>query len=708
MKPIKETNFNEAIVDIQLLDNDSIVVVDSNTTIRFLDKENFELTNGFKANIKHLRYKTKVVEFSPDGDYFATLSSDCKESRLYNTKTKKQIARMNRHQGEASCVGMDPTGRYMFSCGDDGKTFALDVKSGKLAFTLPVHVDTINDIVFTPNGQWVATASYDKKVSIFNIAMMTPKHKLKLHSSPIFKLQFLTKHRLFSVDKKSSGIIFDIYSGKIIKRLNGIHDDVTQVTTSMDGKFLFLGTNLGYILIYELEEYELLSRSYLKMNSTVTALVYDDDKDHLLIGTDKGSFLVYDIYSGVDDIKDLLQAKDYLGVEKKVEENPVLAYTQVYDMLESIWEKTLEQAKKYLEHGKRESAIKIFMNFKNIPKKNAIMNKVLRDYDEFDKFVQHVKQGKLPLAYSMINTHPLYKETKLYQDMEAQWKKAFTLARKYTMDPRGAETAKEILKPYRGVSDKTSKIQELFTQGEFYKRFKSALSKKDFKVVFDLIKQHPFLKEFPEYETLMNYADTIYIKAKKYIDEGETVPAVKILRVLIDFEGFEEEVSALVREIEQRQKFFNAVEEGDTVTAYNILDNAEELQYTDAGYKLYREWNDALTKANAEAVNGNVASIKEILAPYINISSKYMAIGTVFGWCYMMQLENAVRQKRTRSEIETGIKNYILSFGLQDQILSFFNIFKKYYPDSKINLELQSQGSLKMWRPSMIVNSILD
>jgi len=92
----------------------------------------------------------------------------------------------------------------------------------------------------------------------------------------------------------------------------------------------------------------------------------------------------------------------------------------------------------------------------------------------------------------------------------------------------------------------------------------------------------------------------------------------------------------------------------------------------------------------------------------MHISSKHMAIGTVFAWCYMVQLENAVKKKMDQSVIENGIKNYILSFGVQDQIESFFNIFKKYYPDSKLSLELQTKGSLSMWRPSMIVNSILD
>jgi len=74
----------------------------------------------------------------------------------------------------------------------------------------------------------------------------------------------------------------------------------------------------------------------------------------------------------------------------------------------------------------------------------------------------------------------------------------------------------------------------------------------------------------------------------------------------------------------------------------------------------------------------------------------------------MIQLEQAIKRKEDKHLIENGIKNYILCFGIQDQIESFFNIFMKYYKDSKLNLELQTKGSLSMWRPSMIVKSILD
>ena len=708
MKPIKHTNISEAVISIKILNDNTIVVVDKDTTVRYYDKEDFSLKNGFKAKITHKRYKTKVVEFSNDGEHFAVLSADCRESRLYNTQTKKMRAKVSRHQGEVSCVGIEPSGRYMFSCGDDGKTFVVDIKSGKLAFTLPPHADTINDIVFTKNAQWIATASYDRKVSIYNLAMMTPKHKIKIGSAPVVKLCFLTKHRIFCVDNRSSGSIFDIYSAKALKRLQGIHDDIRSAVATADGQFLFLGTNLGYVLVYELENYELLARSYIKLKTAITCLEFDEEYQTLILGTESGDIYFYDIYNGVHDLKTYLQTKKYSLIEKKIEENPILAYTKVYGMLESIWEKTFEQAKKFLEVGQQKKAMAILKGFTEIPSKNSLIQRVLKDYGEFEKFSNFVREGKLPLAYSMAQSHPLYKETKLFKQLEAQWKKTFLSARKYALDPRGMETAKEILKPYRGVSEKTKFIQELMTEGEVYKRFKNSLAKKDFKLVFDLVKKYPFLKEFPEYDTILKYADNLYIKSQKLIQAGDTVSALKFLRILKSFAGYEEEIELLMKEIESKKDFFDAVENDDFVTAYNILDENEELQDTPAGKKLQEKWQEDLDLAGSYASACNIEGVKETLQPYMKINSKYMAIATVFSWCYMMQLEQAIREKKTKQDIEHGIKNHILSFGLQDQIESFFNIFKKYYPDTKLNIELQPKGSLKMWRPSMIVDSILD
>ncbi|MDD2906538.1 MAG: hypothetical protein PHC74_09565 [Sulfurimonas sp.] len=708
MKPVQHINIKEPIILTKILDNGSLLVVDANTTIRYCNLKDFEAMGGFKANIKHMRYKNEVLAFSSDSNYFAVISSDEREAKLYDVTTKKATAKMNRHQGEVSSIAIDAKNRYMLSGGDDGKTFATDINSAKLAFTLPIHVDTVNDIVCSANGNWIATASYDKKISLFNIATMTPKEKFKGHAAPVMKLKFIANNRLVSVDKNANAFVWSVYSGKILSRLQGVHDDVTRIVTSKDNQFLFLGTTLGYIIAYDLKSYELLSRNFIKVSSSITALEFDGTTNHLIIGTEKGDLLSYDIYEGEMLLHELLSERKYDDIIKQSDINPFLAYTKIYELVANLWDKTLAKAKLYLEKGDKKTAMKLFDNFKAIPSKNAIIQKILFEYTDFDKFLLFAQQEKYPLAYGLANAHPIYKESKVYKVLESRWKKAFALAQKFTMEPKGADKAKEVLAPYRGISEKTKFIQDLLTQGEVYKRFRVSISQKDFIIAFELIKQHPFLMEFEEYELLMRYADTLYIKSQEFIKNGDTHSAVKMLRILSDFSDFTEEVKTLMTEIETKEKFFKAVKENDMVLAYNFLDKIEDLQETVDGKILQAQWNEDLARASEFASQGSVKGVFEVIKPYIKVHSKFMSFATLLGWCYMVQLEDAIKLKKEKALIENGIKNYVLNFGIQDQIENLFTIFMKHYPDSKLSLDLLAKGSLSMWRPSMIVKSILD
>ena len=109
-----------------------------------------------------------------------------------------------------------------------------------------------------------------------------------------------------------------------------------------------------------------------------------------------------------------------------------------------------------------------------------------------------------------------------------------------------------------------------------------------------------------------------------------------------------------------------------------------------------------------DAIEGDINGVEKSFEKYITISSKYTLLATVYGLCYMVQLEEAMNQKVSRSELENGIRNYMLSFGLQDQIENLFKQFKSHYPESKLTLDHLTRGSIKMWRPSMIVASILE
>jgi len=437
-------------------------------------------------------------------------------------------------------------------------------------------------------------------------------------------------------------------------------------------------------------------------------LEFDKQKQHLIIGTQEGDILFYDIYQGEEKLHNFLKLKDFEAIQKEVEQNPILKYTKIYNLVSNLWETTLKKAKIALENDDKKTAVALFKHFKNIPSKNSIMKNVMLEYVDFKHFAMFAKQGKLALAYGLASKHPMYKDSRLYKALEVNWKKTFEHAQRYALDPKGAQKAQEILAPYRGISEKTKLIKELLTQGEVYKRFRISIGQKDFRIAFELIKLNPFLKEFKDYENLIKYADTLYIKSKLLINNGDTHSAIKLLRVLEDFTDFREEVEELILEIESRQKFFNAIEEEDIPLAYNLLHKCEALQDTEDGQKLQQEWNSDLSMANRYAIEGDINGVEKSFEKYITISSKYTLLATVYGLCYMVQLEEAMSQKVSRSELENGIRNYMLSFGLQDQIENLFKQFKSHYPESKLTLDHLTRGSIKMWRPSMIVASILE
>ena len=701
-------NYHEPIIFIKKMEDGRLIITDSKSTIRVLDLDTLVTVDGFKAKIEHQRYKNRVIDFSTDGKYFGTITADEKETRLYSIVTKKAIAKVSRHQGDVSCVGIDPRNRYLFSCGDDGKTFVIDILNAKLAFTLPPHPDTINDVAFNKSGQWVATCSYDRKINVYNLDIMQIKDKLVGHSKPVMKVCFISKNRLLSIDKMGSVIVWNLYDSSIITRLGGVHDDVTSIVADDTGRYVFMGTKLGYVIVFDVEKYEMISRDYLKVDSTITSMYFDNDGDFLYLGTDKGDIRKYYIYDGIDIIKLLIQKKDFGDIEKHINSNPLLRNTEIYDILETIWERTFKKAQRLLEVGKKDEASKILETYRVIPSKNTMINKLFQDYQDFQKFYKLAKDGKLALAYSLANQFPVYKESNLYKKLEEQWREKFKKAQKLAMDPRTLDQAKEILKLYRGISEKAKDIQEMFVKSDVYNRFKVALGAKDFAQVYAFLDKYPFLKQFPEYQIMMNYAESLYKKALENIEQNDLNMALKYLRMLSEFREYEEDVKNLIDDIETRYKFFAALKDEDLSKAYLYLSQNEELLSTPEGKKLEKEWNDSLAEANKAAAKGNIYEVKEALGKFMDVPSKYQAIASIFSYTYMSQLEQAIRDKLDQQTIEKGIKNYISYFGLNDQIENFYKIFKKHYKNSKLNIELLHEGSMVSWRPSMVVDDILE
>ena len=88
MEVVNSQSISKPVILLKILENNTLAAVNSDSVVRMLDVQKLTLISGFKVGITHKRYRTKVLDFSHDAQYFATISATVRESLLYSSKTK--------------------------------------------------------------------------------------------------------------------------------------------------------------------------------------------------------------------------------------------------------------------------------------------------------------------------------------------------------------------------------------------------------------------------------------------------------------------------------------------------------------------------------------------------------------------------------------------------------------------------------------------
>lgn len=705
MEVLKLINFKNPILLVKMLSNGRLAIVDSHNTLRILDLVEYEVIDGFKANIMHEQLFGQHVDVSVDGEYAISVVPGANQAALFNVAKKELLYKAGRHQGVVESVAIDPNSRYCITGGQDGKVFAWVLKTARLAFSLPHHTDFITTIAFSDNGQWVATGSFDRTIDLLNMATMKHPVKLQGHGSVIVKIVFLPEARILSAEKDGALIVWDMHKGKVIHRLSRLNDEITTFTTSSDKRFVFVGTKLGYVGLYDLESMELIKQRYLKTGGKITSIAFVPKDFRLAIGTVEGLVHIYSLFGEQENYMQMLREHRYKAFYDAIDDNPMLMYSKPYEAAERIWNDVLIKTREHLEKGERDSAKELFSFFVGIPKKNSLITQMLRDYDKYALFQTYVQEGRLPLAYSMAKQYPVFQDSEPYRKIELRWKKLFAKSQEVILTQNGEENARALLAPYRGISEKTTLIQQLFDERRMYEYFKKVIAQQDYVKLFDLVKRYPFLKEFDEYNAVIEYGEKLYIQTEKAYRNGDYSTAKKGSEILIFFPEYAQEAKKILEIIRVKFLFFESISSNNLINAFSYLSSYPLLYETPEAQVLERQWNAAVDQAQRHAAKGLAKEITEVFERYRSVKDKFSAMGAVYAQCYSTQLEQKIRDKASQRILEHGIRQYVSFFGTDDMIAQIFESFKMQYKP-QIDLEMLKQGSLSSWTPTMVVYDI--
>jgi WD40 repeat protein/serine/threonine protein kinase len=182
------------------------------------------------------------------------------------------------HAEAALCLAFDPDGKHLVSGGQDGTVRTWDLETGEEAtprrrsYKLPVHgvdfdrdgshlavaygekIDVVSlrandpvrtlgehtrdvvDVAFSPDGKWLASASWDKTVGVWDVSTWSRKATLVGHTFFVTKVAFSpdSKH-LVSGGQDQLVNVWDVEQAEEVVSLRGHADWVLGVAFSPDG-----------------------------------------------------------------------------------------------------------------------------------------------------------------------------------------------------------------------------------------------------------------------------------------------------------------------------------------------------------------------------------------------------------------------------------------------------------------------------------------
>jgi WD40 repeat protein/transcriptional regulator with XRE-family HTH domain len=217
-------------------------------------------------------YPVLGVAFSPDGSQIATASADW-TARVWDVETGEVIFTFNYPDWVTSVV-FSPDGKIIAATGgipEAAKTIFWDAFTGKELFSATGHTDIIGQIVFSPDGSRLATASRDGSAKVWDAISGEALVTLLGHDGTVFSVAFSPDGKTIataSADKTAK--LWDPLTGRELLTLDA-PDGLTNVAFSPDGSQLAVASRDGTARIYLLKIEDLVALAKQRITRSLTA-----------------------------------------------------------------------------------------------------------------------------------------------------------------------------------------------------------------------------------------------------------------------------------------------------------------------------------------------------------------------------------------------------------------------------------------------------
>jgi WD40 repeat protein len=200
---------------------------------RFPYKDNWDITpvNTFRGP------KSAVwgIDISPNNRLIVSTGADFTVN-LWR-REENLLTRLSEHQDQVTAVALSSVRSNLIVTGTQNGVIKFWHRDGKLLRTIDAHEELILGITFGPDGQSLASTSWDGTATLWNLDG-SKQLTLKDHDGGINQLSFSTDGKLMATGSDDDTIKLWRRDGTLLKTLTRHEEDVNSVVFSPDGEFI--------------------------------------------------------------------------------------------------------------------------------------------------------------------------------------------------------------------------------------------------------------------------------------------------------------------------------------------------------------------------------------------------------------------------------------------------------------------------------------